>query len=232
MAKIKYSALVSDMRNKLNGSVASKNRFGSYLRNKVSPVNAQTTAQMLSRQQLGSLSGAWRGLTEEARQTWLAAVENYQRTDQFGDSYKMTGQNLFISLNKNMMTAGATAVTTIAPTPETMPEFAVVELNINIATGDYEATFNVSTIPTGFKLIIEATPPVSAGKYFVKNLFKVIASTSSMTGGVIDLNSNYNGQYGTPAEGTRVSVRAYLINIATGQASTRTTASTIVVDII
>ena len=42
MAKILTTAIVADIRNKLNGSVFSKNRYGAYVRTKVTPVNPQT----------------------------------------------------------------------------------------------------------------------------------------------------------------------------------------------
>ena len=63
MAKIKLSAIVSEMRGKLNGSVFSKNRGGAYIRTKVTPVNPQSLAQGLVRATLTNLSQAWRGLT-------------------------------------------------------------------------------------------------------------------------------------------------------------------------
>ena len=68
MAKVLFSALISDMRNKLNGSVFAKNRGGSYLRTKVTPVNPQTVAQVHKRQHgAGNLRGGNRALSGSAR---------------------------------------------------------------------------------------------------------------------------------------------------------------------
>ena len=52
MAKILMTAIVADIRNKLNGSVFSKNRYGAYVRTKVTPVNPQSTAQQNTRNNL------------------------------------------------------------------------------------------------------------------------------------------------------------------------------------
>ena len=48
MAKIKMTAIVADMRNKLNGSVFSRNRGGAYIRTKVTPINPQTSVLHLT----------------------------------------------------------------------------------------------------------------------------------------------------------------------------------------
>lgn len=48
MAKIKFGMMMTDARGKLGGQVFSKNRSGSYVRTKVTPVNPQTTTQQNS----------------------------------------------------------------------------------------------------------------------------------------------------------------------------------------
>src|SRR3546814_3353017 len=45
ISKVKFGALMTDARGKLGGHVFSKNRAGSYLRTKVTPVNQQTSYQ-------------------------------------------------------------------------------------------------------------------------------------------------------------------------------------------
>jgi len=106
MAKVKFSALISDMRNKLNGSVFSKNRAGSYLRNKVTPSNPSTPSQALVRSILGTLASTWRTLTDPQRDAWNAAVESWLTTDIFGDTVTPSGFGLYVRLNGNIVNAG------------------------------------------------------------------------------------------------------------------------------
>ena len=101
MAKVKFSALISEMRNKLNGSVFARNRGGAYLRTKVTPTNPMTIAQVQARSLLTSFSQAWRGLTEDQRQAWLSVVDQWSRTDVFGDVVNPSGSTLYIRLNIN-----------------------------------------------------------------------------------------------------------------------------------
>ncbi len=65
MAKIKMTAIVADIRNKLNGTVFAKNRGGAYMRTKVTPVNRQTSDQSTVRNRLGSFAQGFRGLTQD-----------------------------------------------------------------------------------------------------------------------------------------------------------------------
>ena len=95
MAKIKYSALVQEMRNKLNGSVLSKNRYGNYVRNKTTPVNPQTVFQQNQRSRLSAVSQAWSSLSEEARRGFARLAENHPYTDIFGDQKKLDGKAMF-----------------------------------------------------------------------------------------------------------------------------------------
>ena len=59
--KIKWGALMVDGRGKIGGQVASKNRAGAYMRNKVTPVNQQTSYQLTVRNRLSYYSQNWGG---------------------------------------------------------------------------------------------------------------------------------------------------------------------------
>lgn len=92
--KTKFGAIIVDGRGKIGGHVASKNRGGAYLRTKVTPANAQTSAQNQVRNLFTSLTQGWRGLTQAQRDAWNAAVLDYSRTDIFGDIRNPSGINL------------------------------------------------------------------------------------------------------------------------------------------
>src|SRR6056297_1294291 len=97
--KMKFGALVTDGRGKIGGQVASKNRYGSYLRTKVTPSNPQTASQLNVRSVLAALSSGWRDLTQAQRDGWNAAVLDFQKTNVFGDTITPTGKNLYTRLN-------------------------------------------------------------------------------------------------------------------------------------
>jgi hypothetical protein len=217
MAKIKYSALVSDMRNKLNGSVASKNRAGSYLRNKVTPVNPQTPFQQANRQRLGSMSSEWRGLTEQQRQSWLNATGAFPYTDIFGDRRELDGKSLFVKLNLNLLNSGSATIVN-APTPVGVPEIEITNLAFDQVDG---VTFdiNTATVPAGFALLVYATPPIDQGTNFIKNRLRLLG-VGTATANEVDATTLYNARFSAPTVGDvgkNVFVRVALVSTTTGQ---------------
>ena len=84
--KAKFGAIVVDGRGKIGGHVATKNKSGSYFRTKVTPVNPQSASQNSVRSRLATRAQAWKGLTAAQRTSWNAAVNDFQRTNIFGDT--------------------------------------------------------------------------------------------------------------------------------------------------
>lgn len=228
MTKIKYSALVSEMRNKLNGSVLSKNRAGNYIRNKVTPVNPQTAFQQANRQQLGAMSSEWRGLSEAQRQSWLNATSSFPYTDIFGDRKELDGKALFTKLNLNLLNAGQATIND-APAPVGVPVIAISAMTADQVDG-IEFTINETTVPAGFSLLVYATAPVSAGTYFVKNKLRLLG-TATAAAGVVDITTAYNARFGAPTVGDvgkSVFVRVAFVNNTTGQLGVAVAASAVI----
>lgn len=221
MAKIKYSALVSDMRNKLNGSVMSKNRYGSYVRNNVTPVNPQSLAQQQQRQIFGSLSQAWRGLTETQRESWISGSKNFPFNDIFGDQKFLSGQTLFIKLNANLEKIGEDRIL-LAPKPSGGGDVSGVgSIEYDHTTGGFAVRNGDYVVPAGHQIVTYITPPIPAGINFVKNRFRLAGSgVTEEAPGFIWLNldsGDYISKYGMPAPGSKVFCRVALVNTATGE---------------
>lgn len=218
MAKIKYSALVSDMRNSLNGSTLSKNRYGSYMRNKVTPVNPQTSFQQAARQILGNLSSSFRELTIAQIKAWNNSGINFPFTDIFGDVKHLSGQTLFVKLNANLEKIGQPRVLT-PPLPVGFPEIAISDLVLLADAGVLEsADFEIdpAAIPSGYSLVVYATPGVSRSISFVKNRYRFLGSFTA-SGGAIDFLDEYRDRFGDPLVGEVVHIRVALISTSTGQ---------------
>lgn len=215
MAKIKLGAIVVDMRGKSNGHVFSRNRGGAYMRTKVTPSNPQTSSQMGVRGIFASISSAWSSLTEANRASWNGLVSSYARTDVFGDLRNPTGKNLFQRLNQNLVISGQ-AQKTVCPEPSEVP-FA----NLTSALGDVSDTellVAYSGNTTGCKVLIFATPILSAGTTFVKNKLRLLEVTLGSNSDSIDIQASYVAKFGLPTAGANIYVGVRVIN-ANGQAS-------------
>jgi hypothetical protein len=219
MAKIKFSALVSDMRNKLNGSVLSKNRYGNYMRNKTTPVNPQTTFQQNARAVLSSLSQAWAGLTEVQRNGWKALALTLPFTDIFGDPKTLTGNSLYVGLNANLLKVGGTAIPN-APLKVAVAAVQITEVTATSAAGtmgSLTVTFGPGTIPAGFKAAVFATPAINPGVSFVKNQFRFLTSLAAADTSPANITAAWNLRFGAVAPGQKIFIRIGLVSLTSGQ---------------
>lgn len=228
MAKILTTAIVADIRNKLNGSVFSKNRYGGYVRTKVTPVNPQSTSQQNARNRLSTNSQAWRGLTEAQRQSWITGSADFPFTDIFGNSKILSGSALYVKLNNNLMVADEAAIAT-CPSPVSVPALVLGTLVADASLQTMTVAFTETPIPAGFTLIIQTTGMVGPGKSFVKNLYRFVQSTGAGGTSPVTLSTNFTDIHGAFVVGQKVFVRAFLISTTTGQAGIPVQGSTIVV---
>lgn len=228
MAKILFTAVVADMRNKLNGTVFSKNRYGAYARTKVTPVNPQSDAQQLVRGRFGARSASWRGLTEAQRQSWIDGAASFPTFDIFGNSKILSGQALYGKLNLNLAQAGQAAIAS-CPAPVAVPSLVSVTLTVDVSGSVFEADFGIAAVPAGFSLAIFATPNYGAGISFVKNKYRfMIVEPAATAINPVDLFATYLAQFGAPTAAQKVSVRAFLVSNTTGQAGVPFSATAII----
>lgn len=225
--KTKFGAIIVDGRGKINGMVAAKNRAGAYLRTKVTPVNPRSTAQSEVRNRLAGLAQGWRGLTVAQILAWNAAVSNFAKTDIFGDLKNPSGFNLYCRLNSNLLIASESAIAN-PPLPGAVESIDSISVAMDIGAGGFALTFSPA-IPATDKFLILATPGVSAGRSFSKNLFRVIEVVENGDTSPYDFETSYTAKFGVPAVGQKVFVAMVGINISTGQQGVPVQASTIVV---
>lgn len=215
MAKVKFSALISEMRNKLNGSVFSRNRGGSYLRNKVTPVNPQSIAQVAARNRLTTFSQGWRGLTQAQRDAWNAIAPQYARPDIFGDLKNPSGQQLYVKLNVNLDNVGGAAITD-PPTPTATAALTSVTLTAAETGPQYDVAFAPTPIPANTAMLIESTPGLSPGISNFNSQFRVIGTATATDTSPADLSAEQVAKFGAISAGLKYAIRVRQINTNTG----------------
>lgn len=221
--KIKWSALVSDVRGKLNGSVASRNRYGSYFRNKVTPTNPQTASQMRVRGIFGAISKLWGGLTDAQRRAWEVFAGEHQFTDIFGDAQTLQGNAMFQKVNMNLHKIKEQLISSPGEVLKT-PYITDAEAGVTVVGG----VISVMEIDTDFGevpssdsvIVVYATPPVSAGKKFTKNEMRFIGSyevDTTQTGTNIDLLASYKAVHGDLLnENEHIDIKVATVSKSTG----------------
>ena len=225
--KMKFGALVTDGRGKIGGHVASKNRYGAYLRTKVTPTNPGSTAQVTVRNRLSALSTAWRALTPAQRAAWNAAVGDYSRTDIFGDIRNPSGFNLHQRLNNNLVNIGKSAITS-PPLPEAVDAFAT--FSVAAAEGAQTVTLTYTpAIAADHSVLVFGTTAISPGVSFVKSEFRQFDVIVTADASPFAISTEYIAKFGVVgAAGMKIFIQMVQVNWATGQAGLPIQASCII----
>jgi hypothetical protein len=216
--KIKFGSLVVNGSGKIGGHVVSHNKGGSYMRTKVKPVNPQTLSQVNVRARFSTNSKGWNSITAAQRLAWNAALTLQRKMNNMGESILLSGKALYSKVNQNLTTIGTTAIS--APvTPGA--GFSLTTFSATSVHGTNVTTLTfTSAIPATHKLVIMATPPMSAGITFIKNKLRIIKVSPSTDVSPLVVTTDYVNKFGSiPAAGALIYFRAYAIEIASGFAS-------------
>lgn len=226
--KIKLGSNIADARGKLNGHVFSKNRYGNYVRNKVTPVNPSTSFQTTVRNRLAGISSSWAGLTAVQRNAWNAAIGSYGKTNIFGDIINPSGKTLHQKLNNELLICGEAVIST-PPVPVGVDAFTAISIAIAAGAATAALTY-ASVIAADHKVKIYATPGLSAGVSFVKSEYRLLAVIAAADVSPYSFKAAYEARFGAlPAAGQKVFLKVVQVNTETGQAGIALSTSTIVV---
>lgn len=208
------SALIGQLSRSQGSTTASRNRYGSYFRNRVMPVNPNTSAQSTVRNNFQELSSGYRALTEEQRSAWRELGNQMIRSGSLAENYSLAGLNAYISVNTNLRTIGATLVTS----PPTLTEVATV--TTATLTVDSDPTMSLAFTPTplgaGDHLVIRASAPVSAGKTFVpRGALRQVVVTAAAGTSPQNITEPYQaifGEIGAGQIGAKIFAEVLIIN--------------------
>jgi hypothetical protein len=215
MAKFLPGSIVSDIRGKHGGLVFSKNRGGNYTRRKVTPVNPKSTSQVTSRALFAQLAQQWRTLTQASQNSWIAAVTGYAKTNIFGDLKNPTGTQLFIKVNANLVVSGGAKITTPAA-PKGVSVVTIGALTYTSGTPALSLAYSAN-VPALTRIIVSATPPLSAGVNFVKSQFRIISTLAAAAASPANILSAYTTKFGAVgAVGTKIFVRIQFVDQTSG----------------
>lgn len=212
---MKYKGILSsDARGSINGVVASRNRYGTYFRAKGIPVNPRSTKQVIVRARLNQLSASWRTLTAVQQLAWITLAAQVPYSNSIGDQIYLSGQQLFVSWNLILLQASLQQNNNAPAVPPAVADPVTINLNAQATL----ATFQIGiggTLTAPDRVLIEATPPISAGRAFISpSLWRFLATASAV--GTQNLTVNFTSAFGTLSVGARVYARITPFNASVG----------------
>lgn len=221
------SPLIGRLSKSAGSITAAYNKFGSYLRNRVTPTNPQSSFQNTVRGQFGDLATGWRTLSDVQKEGWISLGTNMERQDSLGQTYTLTGLQAYISVNHNLQTTAQTLVTN-APALQLPDVPAVGTLTISAAGGTVSLAY---TPPAdGEFVLVFVSRPVSDGKMFLSSSeYKLIKVAANADTSPIALGTLYTTRFGsiTGKAGDKVFLRLVTVN-AKGFASTHIQSTAII----
>jgi hypothetical protein len=230
MALIQYSGLVSDVRGKLNGSVASRNKGGAYLRNKVTPINPATSHQTLQRSQISNVSKQWSQLTQAQRDGWTAYGGIIGAKSIFGNSKILSGIATYQRINQIVLTAGGARIDT-APITSAVTSILSLSLVANHTGPLLTLTFSPSPLAGTVGTYIFATPAMSPGIKNINTHLRFLNFTAAATS-PLELHVAWIARFGafpSTASGQRIGLQVQIVDTSSGAISAAATVSTLVI---
>lgn len=212
MAKVKYGGGIQDIRGSLAGQVHSRNTFGNYIRQKVSPVQPRTSRQLEIRELFTSFSRRFsQVLADEQQEAWRQAAASAPVRDVFGDSITLTGINLYTRLNSLRALMG------LDPLDEPPPVVEVGAPKLTNVVANPEAPaltvdFSPSPVPADTYLFIWATEPLNPGVAFVAHKLRLLTVLPPGTASPAELFPTYAERFGGLTNGKRIYLAAEFVH--------------------
>lgn len=205
------SMAIGQLSRSQGSTTASRNRFGSYMRNRVMPVNPRTDAQTAQRTVIQETSQEWRALTQAQRDAWTALGALIVRNDSLGQSYTLTGLQAYTSINRTRTTFG---VARVSDPPTFVAPVALATLAVaSLTSAALSLTFTPTPIGASNKLLFEASAPISAGRNFIpRSGLKIISASAANITSPQNLFSAYSAVFGAPIVGSKVFFRVRAAN--------------------
>lgn len=109
--KFTAGAMVGNLSGSIGSTTASRNKFGSYFRSRVVPVNPNTVRQQDVRAIFATLVNAWTNtLTPSQRTNWTNWADNTTIKGKDGTPINITGQNAYVRFNTVRLQIGGVRV--------------------------------------------------------------------------------------------------------------------------
>lgn len=192
------------------GTTYSHNRAGQYTRNRRKPVNTVGTGRRaFIRASFGASAKAYAALTAAQQAAWTSYALNYPIVDRLGQTIKLTGQQMFISINTQLLNCAQAALLN-PPLSNAVSAPVVSAATFVSSTGVLTITLGGGGPATDF-ILLAFSKPRSSGTSFNKTFWQQVVVPGSSVGGAT-YGTAYVAQFGKPAAGSRVFYRFTPVN--------------------
>jgi len=191
------------------GTTASHNRAGQYLRNRRSPVQPVGTGRRAAiRTAFAAAARGYAGLTAAQQAAWTAYALSYPTTDALGQSITLTGQQMYVSINTQLLNCGQAA--------SAVPPVSNATFSAGIPTLTAVHAAAITLTPTGlggaadFQLYAFSSPQTS-GTSFCRTFWQAGHVAGNSVAAIV-VTAAYTAQFGAVAVGQRIFFKVTPVN--------------------
>ena len=184
-------------------TVASRNRYGQYYRNRATPINPATSKQGAVRAAFGTQAAVWSTLTGAQQAAWATWAINHPTVDTLGQAKVLSGFSAFLACNLALLAVASTPITD----PPAEPVWPDLLMTVTQTTTSTSIVFTPPTV--GYVQSFWAGPPRSAGTNFEGN-YRLIAQAYSTDMSPATPQALYVAAWGAPLIGQVVFWRSQI----------------------
>jgi len=213
MARVKTTAIVSDIRGKLNGSVFQGNNGILSLRQYKVPCNRRTSAQEYQRNVMDSVQRAWRALSSSEQLIWDSYAAGLRKSSRNTATVFVSGHALFLKLNSYRLMCGYAVFTA----PQACGNsWTNVDWEVSNSSGSLLIVSSACVNPASTYYIIELSGAILPTQNFNSGLSRYIAVDWNVNS-FFDVSESYIAAFGTvPAIGQTIWVKSTPIDAVSG----------------
>ena len=192
---------------KIGSQIYLLGRNGQVVRNRVIPANPNTARQQIVRGQFSQQSARWDAIDDVERAAWIAAAADQQTRARLGMSGPMTGNQLFVRVNTNLLQLGEDVVD-VPPAVPAIGLPAPAGLVITNAAGVITLKLTCPNDPSENTFLMGGAPQ-RAGVSRPPSM-PVLGIVPAPSQGSANITGLYTTRWGVPGVGTRVFIRCQL----------------------
>lgn len=223
MAIIQYTAIVNQIRGKLNGSVFNKAKTVNTLQRKQQQPKGNRGFQSEIRSIFARFQRDWKALSNVSKQSWSTCASNNPTRDRFGNLVALSGYNQFIKASIMNDYGGGAPLTTAYSSPAPSNHI-ITDVNQGLtftATADgvsvaYDLLYNLEVYGSEWIVLFEISVPVSAGVTNYHGRWVSVYGQAVLAFSDVQGTVNLGVKYPMPQVGDRLYFRARLLHRTSG----------------
>lgn len=216
MARIRYSAIVTEIAGSIGGSTFQRNAYGFTVKNKPNMVVPNRVRQQRRKRGFAAQTQKWRLLTQPQRDQWISYATAFPVPSRLNPDSILNGFNVFVRYHLFRSVFQPDFVLT----NPFGTQASITAVDADSVAGPGEFLLGVDTVFSGgpLTLLVYMTRQIGDGQVFVQGTPIFLRSSGVAPSLTLSLIPSYQDVFGSnPPAGSRVGLRLVYVNISAGQ---------------